>query len=71
MVEATKKDKEGPEKSGVNVSGEEKKATVEQREMPETRQEVKEDQPKRTDFPLDHVLPVFNIARADQANSQK
>ena len=27
---------------------------------------AKVEQPKMTDFPLDHILPVFNINRIDQ-----
>ena len=40
-------------------------------EKEEANKEPKVEQPKRTDFPLDHILPVFNINRHDQNNNQK
>ena len=35
-------------------------------EKGEENKEQKVEQPKMTDFPLDHILPVFNINRPDQ-----
>ena len=71
LLEAQKIENEYGEKSVGNNSIEDNKAPREQSEKTQSKHENRDEQPKRADFPLDHVLPVFNITRADEISSKK